>query len=139
MEIKYVPAVTGDDIDSAVAAHIALCDKNGKELSIVNIDSIVGNGTLKSSSYDKNTGVLSLVWNKADGKTTTTQIDLSAMLDINDVLINDNSKSYLDVDLSGGENSQAVFKALIKKVAEATASSTGLADASVCLSNQASQ
>lgn len=51
------------------------------------------------------------------------------MLDINDVLINDNSKSYLDVDLSGGENSQAVFKALIKKVAEATASSTGLADA----------
>lgn len=129
LEIKYVPAVTGDDTDSAVAAHIALCDKNGKELSIVNIDSIVGNGTLKSSSYDKNTGVLSLVWNKADGKTTTTQIDLSAMLDINDVLINDNSKSYLDVDLSGGENSQAVFKALIKKVAEATASSTGLADA----------
>lgn len=129
LEIKYVPAVTGDDTDSAVAAHIALCDKNGKELSVVNIDSIVGNGTLKSSSYDKDTGVLSLVWNKADGKTTTTQIDLSAMLDINDVLINEDSKSYLDVDLSGGENSQAVFKALIKKVAEATASSTGLVDA----------
>lgn len=129
LEIKYVPAVTGDDTDSAVAAHIALCDKNGKELSTVNIDSIVGNGTLKSSSYDKDTGVLSLVWNKADGKTTTTQIDLSAMLDINDVLINEDSKSYLDVDLSGGENSQAVFKALIKKVAEATASSTGLVDA----------
>lgn len=129
LEIKYVPAVTGDDADSAVAAHIALCDKNGKELSVVNVDSIVGNGTLKSSSYNKDTGVLSLVWNKADGKTTTTQIDLSAMLDINDVLINEDSKSYLDVDLSGGENSQAVFKALIKKVAEATASSTGLADA----------
>ena len=129
LEIKYVPAVTGDDTDSAVAAHIALCDKNGKELSVVNIDSIVGNGTLKSSSYDKDTGVLSLVWNKADGKTTTTQIDLSAMLDINDVLINEDSKSYLDVDLSGGENSQAVFKALIKKVSEATASSTGLVDA----------
>ena len=129
LEIKYVPAVTGDDADSAIAAHIALCDKNGKELSVVNVDSIVGNGTLKSSSYNKDTGVLSLVWNKADGKTTTTQIDLSAMLDINDVLINEDSKSYLDVDLSGGENSQAVFKALIKKVAEATASSTGLADA----------
>lgn len=129
LEIKYVPAVTGDDADSAVAAHIALCDKNGKELSVVNVDSIVGNGTLKSSSYNKDTGVLSLVWNKADGKTTTTQIDLSAMLDINDVLINEDSKSYLDVDLSGGENSQAVFKALIKKVAEATASSTGLVDA----------
>lgn len=129
LEIKYVPDVTGDDADSAVAAHIALCDKNGKELSVVNVDSIVGNGTLKSSSYNKDTGVLSLVWNKADGKTTTTQIDLSAMLDINDVLVNEDSKSYLDVDLSGGENSQAVFKALIKKVAEATASSTGLVDA----------
>ena len=44
LEIVYV-AATED-----VAAHIALCDKNGDELSTVGIDNIVGNGTLKSSS-----------------------------------------------------------------------------------------
>lgn len=123
LEIVYV-AATGD-----VAAHIALCDKNGYELSTVGIDNIVGNGTLKSSSYNKETGILTLTWNKADGKTTTTPIDLSAMLDINDVLVDSTSANYLSVDLTGGENSQAVFKALIKDIATSTAESTGLADA----------
>lgn len=123
LEIVYV-AATED-----VAAHIALCDKNGDELSTVGIDNIVGNGTLKSSSYNKETGILTLTWNKADGKTTTTSIDLSAMLDINDVLVDSTSANYLSVDLTGGENSQAVFKALIKDIATSTAESTGLADA----------
>ena len=51
------------------------------------------------------------------------------MLDINDVLIAEGCKKYLDVDLSGGENSQAVFSVKTVKVADATAGTTGLADA----------
>ena len=128
LEFKYVP-VSGPDDDVKAPAHLALCDKNGKELSTVDIDLIVGNGTLKESTYDTETGILTLVWNKSDGTTAETPIDLSSMLDINDVLIDSESLKYMSVDLSGGENSQAVFKALIKKVSEATAESTGLADA----------
>ena len=128
LEFKYVP-VSGPDDDVKAPAHLALCDKNGKELSTVDIDLIVGNGTLKESVYNTETGILTLVWNKSDGTTAETPIDLSSMLDINDVLIDSESLKYMSVDLSGGENSQAVFKALIKKVSEATAESTGLADA----------
>lgn len=51
------------------------------------------------------------------------------MLDIDDVLIHTNSQKYLSVDLSGAEQSQAVFKALIVKLANATTTNTGLADA----------
>ena len=128
LEFKYVP-VSGPDADVKTPAHLALCDKNGKELSTVDIDLIVGNGTLKESVYNTETGILTLVWNKSDGTTTETPIDLSSMLDINDVLIDSESLKYMSVNLAGGENSQAVFKALIKKVSEATAESTGLADA----------
>ena len=51
------------------------------------------------------------------------------MLDINDIMIADGSKKYLDVDLSGAENSQAVFSVKTVNVATATAEKTGLADA----------
>ena len=51
------------------------------------------------------------------------------MLDINDIMIADDSTKYLKVDLSGAENSQATFGVKTVKVAEATAENTGLADA----------
>lgn len=123
-KLKYVAAVT-----NGAAAHLALVDEDGTELSTVAVSDIIGNGLLSGSAYDKTTGKLTLTFNTASGTTTPIEVDLTAMLDINDVLIAEGSKKYLDVDLSGGENSQAVFSVKTVKVVDATDSNTGLADA----------
>lgn len=120
-EIKYV-AAAGD-----VPAHIALCDEAGAELSTVAVSDIIGNGVLKSSSYNKETGELSLTFAQADGTTKVEKINLADMLDINDVQIAAGSQAYMGVDLTGGENSQAIFSIKVSKMADATL--TGLADA----------
>lgn len=105
----------------------------------INVSDIVGNGVLESSAYDKETGVLTLNFQNADGGTTPTEVNLGDMLDINDMLIHDDSKKYLEVDLTGGENSQAVFKTKMVNLANAIAAQgegetateavTGLVDA----------
>lgn len=123
-KLKYVAAVTG-----GAAAHLALVGEDDKELSTVAVSDIIGNGLLSGSGYDKATGKLTLTFNTASGTTTPIEVDLTAMLDINDVLIAEGSKKYLDVNLSGGENSQATFGVKTVKVAEATDTITGLADA----------
>lgn len=123
-KLKYVAAVNG------AAAHLALVDKDGTtELSSVPVSDIIGNGVLESSAYNKETGILTLTFKKADGGTNPVEVNLAAMLDINDIMIADGSKKYLDVNLSGAENSQAVFSVKTVNVAAATAENTGLADA----------
>lgn len=122
--LKYVASVTG-----GAAAHLALVDETGKELSSVPVSDIIGNGVLESSAYSQDTGILTLNFKKADGGTNAVDVNLAAMLDINDVMIAEGSKKYLDVDLSGAENSQAVFSVKTVKVKDATDVSTGLADA----------
>lgn len=124
--IKYVPAAEG------VAAHIALVDEDNKELSTVAVSDIVGNGVLKNTSYDANTGYLTLTFAQADGTNKTVDIDLRAMLDINDMSIGANSENYLKVTLAAADaegNTQAVFDAKTVKVAEASDAKTGLVDA----------
>lgn len=124
--IKYVAAKGG------VAAHIALCDEDGTELSIVPVSDIIGNGVLKTSAYDAATGILTLTFAQADGTTKAIEVDLKAMLDINDISIADGSKNYLEVTLGTASvegDTQAVFGAKIVKVAEATDAKTGLVDA----------
>ena len=120
-EIKYV-AASGN-----VAAHIALCDEAGTELSKVEVSDIIGNGVLKSSSYDKATGNLTLTFAQASGVDKTETINLAEMLDINDVKVADGSANYISVDLTGAENSQAIFSIKVSKMADAAL--TGLADA----------
>lgn len=127
--IKYVAAA------GEVGAHIALVDKNNKELSTVPVADIIGNGVLKNSSYNAKTGILTLTFATASGKDTTVEINLGALLDIEDVMIDADSTNYLNVTTTPGaeETGQAVFKALIKKMADASyaegAVVTGLADA----------
>lgn len=124
--IKYVPAAEG------VAAHIALVDEDNKELSTVAVSDIVGNGVLKNTSYDANTGYLTLTFAQADGTNKTVDIDLRAMLDINDMSIGADSENYLKVTLAAADaegNTQAVFDAKTVKVAEASDTKTGLVDA----------
>ena len=127
--IKYVAAV------GEVGAHIALVDKNDKELSTVPVADIIGNGVLKKSSYNATTGILTLTFATASGKDTTVDINLGALLDIEDVMIDADSTDYLKVTTTPDSEAtgQAVFKALIKKMADASyaegAVVTGLADA----------
>lgn len=123
-EFKYVASVTG-----GAPAHLALVDKDGKELSSVPVSDIIGNGVLESSAYSTETGILTLNFKTAAGGTNSVNVNLAAMLDINDVLIANDSKKYLDVNLTGSENSQAVFSVKTVKVAEASDVTTGLADA----------
>lgn len=122
--LKYVDSVTG-----GAAAHLALVNEAGTELSSVPVSDIIGNGVLESSAYSNETGILTLNFKNADGGTNSVKVNLAAMLDINDVLIANDSTNYLKVDLSGAENSQAVFGVKTVKVAEAAADKTGLVDA----------
>lgn len=125
-QIKYVAAKDG------VAAHIALVDEAGAELSTINVSDIIGNGVLKTSAYDAATGILTLTFAQADGTTKAIEVDLKAMLDINDISIAEASKNYLEVTLGAASaegETQAVFGAKIVKVAEATDAKTGLVDA----------
>lgn len=124
-KLKYVASVTG-----GAAAHLALVDKDGTtELSSVPVSDIIGNGVLESSAYSKDTGILTLTFKTADGGKNSVEVNLAAMLDINDVMVAESSKKYLDVNLNGAENSQAVFSVKTVNVATATAENTGLADA----------
>ena len=116
--------------DTEQSAHIALTDNDGVELSVIPVSNIVGNGVLKSSAYDAATGILTLTFAQADGTEKAVEVDLKAMLDINDMSIAEGSKNYLEVALGTAEGAtQAVFGAKIVKVAEATNSKTGLVDA----------
>lgn len=125
--IKYVDAVPAQGEEgeegyvAAVPAHIALVDKDDNELSIVEVSDLVANGLLKSTEYDSTTGQLTLTFAQADGSEKNEVVDLKKMLDIDDVLIADDSKDYLDVALDGGENADAVFSAKIVKMADAVA------------------
>ena len=125
-QLTYVPAAGG------TAAHIALVDEDGTELSTIPVSDIIGNGVLKNSAYDAATGILTLTFAQASGVDNSIEVDLKAMLDINDISIADGSKNYLEVALgeaSAEGKTQAVFGAKIVKVAEASDAKTGLVDA----------
>lgn len=83
---------------SAKKARIALVDSNGatgySELSSVNIEDIVGDGLVSDASYDPQTGKLTITW-AGSGDDKATEIDLGALLDIQDIVIADGSGNYL--------------------------------------------
>lgn len=130
VELKYVAAVTEEGKESG--AKIELLDKSdtGNTFGTIEVSDIIGNGLLQSTSYDKDTGKLTLTFLTASGTTQDTVVDLGALIDINDVGISAESQNYLSVtlDASAGESggSQAVFAALVQNV---SANTKGLADA----------
>ena len=83
---------------SAKKARIALVDSKGatgySELSSVNIEDIVGDGLVSDASYVPQTGKLTITW-AGSGDDKTTEIDLGALLDIQDIVIADGSGNYL--------------------------------------------
>ena len=125
-KLKYVAAVKDGE-----PAHIAIVNEADEEISKIAVSDIIGNGVLKSSAYDAATGILTLTFAQADGVDKAIQVDLKAMLDINDISIEAASQNYLKVTLGTADaegDTQAVFGAKIVKVADSTDSNRGLAD-----------
>lgn len=91
LTIKYI-AATADK-----TAHIALVAKDGTtELSSINIADIIGNGLLSSSAYDTTTGELTLQFkNGSNNGTTPVKINLKALLDVDDIVVSNDSTQYL--------------------------------------------
>ena len=105
-----VEAASGTDQD-AKKARIALVDSNGgsgyAELSSVNIEDIVGNGVITSTSYDETTGILTITW--AGGSTTA--VNLGKLLDIDDIVVAQGSGDFLSFTLAdpAAETGQAAI------------------------------
>lgn len=93
LSLVYVP--TAD----STPAHIALSDKSGKELTSVNVSDIIGNGMLNATAYNQTTGILTLTFNQANGTTKDVEVDLKAMLDLDDIVVSADSTDYLKTDL----------------------------------------
>lgn len=93
LKLVYVPAA------DSTPAHIALSDKSGKELTSVNVSDIIGNGMLNATAYDQTTGILKLTFNQANGTTKDVEVDLKAMLDLDDIVVSADSTDYLKTDL----------------------------------------
>ena len=97
LALKYEAATTGDN---AHEARIVLADQNGNSgynaLSSVNVSDIVGSGIVQGSAYDPSTGVLTITWaGSTQENPKTTNIDLGALLDIQDIIINSDSTDFL--------------------------------------------
>ena len=101
----------------------------------INVSDIIGNGVLKSSSYDQTTGLLTLTFNTAEGGDNVVTVDLGNLLDIDDILVGSNSTDYLAVSLTPSnsstdtDGSQATIDVKLVDPSIASAQSTGLTDA----------
>lgn len=133
LQIAYVAAANNE------SAKIQLQDNTGTKLSEVLVSDIVANSILDEASYDSATGVLTLTFKQADGTNKTVDVDLKAMLDIDDVVINENSTNYLEAAIANStteDKNQLSLSAKIGKVETTTTDGTtsitggeGLADA----------
>lgn len=133
VDIVYVPAVPASGSDPAVPAKIELQDNTGATLSSVNVSDIVGNGVLKSSSYNPATGILTLTFASATGTDVTHEVNLAELFDFEDIIIKSDSTNYLGFEkvtpTPGTDAGQAQLSAKIVNLEDATASNTGLVDA----------
>lgn len=112
LRLTYHDAVTTEG--SEKPAYIALEDNTGASIanSEIPVSSIIGNGVLKSASYSQTTGVLTLVFATASGEDETVDIDLGALLDIDDIIIDQTTaKDYLSFTVTdpASETGQAVL------------------------------
>ena len=68
------------------SAYIAI-EKDSSVFGSIPISDIIGNGVLNDTSYNPSTGILTLNCNTADGVGKSENVDLHAMLDINDMSV----------------------------------------------------
>ncbi len=119
-----VEAASGEG-NEAKKARIALVDSNGgsgyAELSSVNIEDIVGKGIVDSASYEPTTGILTINW-VGDGENT--EINLGALLDIQDIIIKSDSTNYLSFDAVADQSGDAGQAQIGVKLADVTYTAT---------------
>lgn len=129
LTLSYVAPVAAAEGVEAQGAKLVLKDSKDNSFGEIAVSSIIGNGLLKSSSYDTTTGKLTLTFANADGADTTHVVDLTELFDIDDMVIAEDSKDYLEVTLKETETAQAEFGVKIVDPKDATDSNTGLVDA----------
>lgn len=75
---------------------IQLQDAQGRAMTEVEVEDIIGSGIVESTSYNATTGILSITW-KGDPQVVT-EIDLKAVLDVlNDVSVAQDSSNLLTI------------------------------------------
>jgi len=127
LKLVYVPASAASGDNPAVDAHIALSDNSNTELYTIPVASIVGNGVLDHSSYDKQKNELHLFFKTAQaGVFNEVVIPVGEILDINDIFINNDSSIYLTAT---PDTSVMNLGVLTVDPSTAAADNTGLADA----------
>lgn len=127
LKLVYVPASAASGDDPAVDAHIALSDNSNTELYTIPVASIVGNGVLDHSSYDKQKNELHLFFKTAQaGVFNEVVIPVGEILDINDILIANDSSIYLSVTQ---DTSVVNLGVQLQDVSTADADHNGLASA----------
>lgn len=90
--VKIAYAASGNASKPAIQLQKA----DGTYLSEVEVEDIIGSGIVKSTSYNPANNTLTITW-KGDPEVTT-EIDLSAMLDVlNDVAVATGSTDYLTI------------------------------------------
>lgn len=127
LHLAYHEAVT---TGTPKGAYLALEDNQNNALSEIPVSNLIGNGVLDSASYDSTTGILTLDFKNADGGTTSVNIDLGDLFDIDDIVIKSDSTNYLSFGLTDpeSETGQAQLGAKIVALGSSTANNTGLAD-----------
>jgi len=127
LKLVYVPASAASGDDPAVDAHIALSDNSNTELYTIPVASIVGNGVLDHSSYDKQKNELHLFFKTAQaGVFNEVVIPVGEILDVNDIFIKNDSSIYLTAT---ADSSVMNLGVLLADPSTAAADATGLADA----------
>lgn len=140
LALKYEAATTGE---GAHEARIVLADQNGASgynaLSSVNVSDIVGSGIVQSSAYDPSTGVLTITWaGSTQQSPKTTNIDLGALLDIQDIIIKSDSTDFLSfsaVDPGTETGGQAQIGVKLADVTYTAASGNDPANLTVSTTN----
>lgn len=137
LKLTYHAAVT---TGTPKGAYIALEDSAGNSIanSEIPVSNIIGNGVLDSSSYDSETGILTLTFKNADGSTTDVDVDLKEMFDIDDIIVDQTTaKDYLSFTLAdpAAEEGQAVLGVKLADVTYTASSGNTPADLTVSTTN----
>ena len=120
-------------------AKINLVDQKGSTgfnvLSSVNVDSFIGDGIVENSSYTPSTGILAITFK---GQSSPTQIDLGALLDIQDIVIKSDSTDFLSfsaIDPGTESGGQAQIGVKLADVTYSAASGNTPANLTVSTTN----
>ena len=108
--VYHGPNTSGD---ASTAAHIALVDNTGAELSQVAVSDIIGNGVVDHTSYNKVNNTLSIFFKQADGTTKEEKIDLSELFDITDWALSTGAEDFLSLTINASTAELGVKKATV--------------------------